>query len=191
MVLIVVLIGGIFATYAWQHQRVSTLTGQKLAADQAVDRLNNQIVPLLAAAKQSAAAGSANLNIVKIPELGVELSVPASLTSLTYHYSSDSLGQTAALSTKTIADASSNCAETAASDVGNGDVLGSLFKGLGTAELSKDTTLVRQYSNYYIAYIEPQGACVSGSTDNAGLSALILDETADLKASFTTIQSLQ
>jgi hypothetical protein len=186
--LILVLVIALFAVYGWQHGKVTTLTAQKLAADQAVDKLNNQIVPLEAAAKTSSTAGAGNQNVFTIPQLGIELTVPASLKTLTYYYASSTSGKVADLSTTTLADLNSGCAETLAKDTGNGDALGGLFRGTGTGTTSEDVTVVKQFSGYYIAYVQPQDTCAN--SNNNAVAAAAADETADLQASFSTIRPL-
>jgi hypothetical protein len=185
---ILVLVVALFAVYGWQHGKVTTLTTQKLAADQAVDKLNNQIVPLEAAAKTSSSTGAGNQNVVTIPQLGIELSVPASLKTLTYYYASSASGKVVDLSTTTLADLSSSCAETLAKNTGNGNALGGLFRGTGTGAAGAGVMVVKQFSGYYVAFVAPQATCAT--SDSSAVAAAVADETADLKASFSTIQLL-
>jgi hypothetical protein len=163
------------------------LTVQKLAADQAVDRLNNQIVPLLAAAKTTPTAGSASLNVFKIPELGIELSVPASLSTLTYLYETTDSGKVAKLSTSTLGALDAGCKQSTTEDTGADPALGTLYRANGTGHSSSGFVVEKQYATYYIGYTPPQSVCATTATINAVLPL----QLADFKASLSTIQPLQ
>jgi hypothetical protein len=184
--IILLLVVALFAVYGWQHGKVTTLTAQKLAADHAVDKLNNQLVPLEAAPKTTSTAGAGNQNVIKIPQLSIELTVPASLKTLTYTYETSDTGKVAKLSTSTLGALDTSCVENNAEDTGGNPALGTLFKGNGTGTNSSTTTVEKQYATYYIAYTPPQGSCANTTAINALLPA----QLADFKASLSTIQPL-
>jgi hypothetical protein len=185
--LIILLLGGIYGVYYWQHKQVNTLQSQKLAADKAIDSLNNQIVQQKQAATSSQATVGDNQNVFKVPELGIQITVPASLKTISYHYINNAFGKTVNMSTPTLTNLSLSCTETSKNDIAEGSALGGLFRGSGTGTSTPNSSVIKQYSSYYIAYVPPQGACNGVGVHNPTIVAVQSLETADLKASFSTI----
>ena len=125
--------------------------------------------------KASASAQKTSDNAtVKIPEMGVELTVPDTLSDITYNYSvNDPAGGTplagdtfADLSTDILDGIDSGCVANSSSDTAAGTALGSIVKGTGQGEKGEDFTILKQFNGYYIAYAEPQAACGSNSSND-------------------------
>ena len=134
-----------------------------------------------------------NANIIKFPELGVEITVPESIKDITYSsvntptFPQGLSGTIINLSTDSLTKLDKECSNT-----GMAPPLGALSKVNG--QYPKNPTvdnsagqLVKQYPDYYIGFSGPQAACSSvDSTSNVALSDLGL-----LKSSLSTINLIQ
>jgi len=131
---------------------------------------------------------SSATTVFKIPQLGIQITVPSSLSTLTYYY----LAQysTADFSTSTLAARASSCTANSSTDNANYDALGSLTKGQGIGKSQPDVTIEKQYSTYYIAYNEPQDTCLPSSSSNS-LENLLTGEQRAFQSSLSTIQPIQ
>ena len=124
-----------------------------------------------------------NQNVVKIPELSIEITVPDSIKDLVYvakTVQGDSFpsGPGADFSTATLTSKDQEC-----SDTGSAPPLGGLTKTAG--QYPTDPTidnasgsLVKQFSGFYISYSSPQAIC----SENSATEALATQQ----KSAFTT-----
>lgn len=127
------------------------------------------------------------LTTVKVPEAGLQISVPTSMQDLTYHVvSQTSTTVTVAFSTKTIEAAVPACK----ASNGNG-AFDTLIRGNGSYNGPSNPSsggLIKQYSNYYLAYNLPNGPCAKNlSTTN---QALLSTQAQDFYSALTTVKSL-
>jgi len=135
-------------------------------------------------ANKSKAKTATTPNILKIPELGIEISLPNSLKDLTYAVNNQTpvngeANISVGLSTVSLANLDPQCATSQSP-------IGILSKTSGQYPVSPtiDNTsgvLVEQYSTYYIAFAGSQAACsASTSTQNiqtSDKSELILNSS--------------
>lgn len=185
ILIIIIFAGGIYGVYAYQQKKINTANSQ-------ITTLTNENTMLKAALAKAQKASvvsvntqntstgtTSNLTVFKIPELGVSLSEPASLGDITYVANSTKTAVN--LSSKNLETADPACTATATTAP-----LGTITKGTGQFPTtpSTTTTLIKQYSTYYIAYVKPATNCSTSAQVNA-LAASLVD---DLKTSFTTIQ---
>lgn len=142
---------------------------------------------------------SATPDLIKIPQLGIEISVPASLEDLTYatgaenSFGSGTTGTGAWLSTKALAAADANCtASTGANANGGytGGPLGVIAKINGTYPTNPTDSsgdLVLQESGYYIAYQPSQSACSTSQS----VETIQTNDVEALKISNATVQLIK
>lgn len=162
MVVLVLVIVGLIGTIGWlvyqkgqdTKPQSSASTEKEQSAD-TPDNSDNEVV------KQE--------NIIKLPELGIQITVPDSIKDLQYFIEkqTDYRGQEvvyARLSTKTIAAQDSNCnAESSA--------IGVIAKGLGVFPPEDDQRymyygdLSKQFSGFFITYSKSQNPCASGDDE--------------------------
>jgi len=108
-------------------------------------------------------------SLFKIPQLGIEFTVPSSLKDIVYvvnpsrTLSTGQKVQSVTLSTESITKLNVSC-----SDTGNSPPLGTVSKTTGRYPTNPDATLnnasgglVKQFPSYYIAWNSPQAACSS------------------------------
>jgi Flp pilus assembly pilin Flp len=126
--------------------------------------------------------------IFKIPELGIQIAIPASLSTLTYNYSAQS--DSADVSTSLLSSEASGCTANDNKDSANFDALGLLTRGQGTGQEQPDVTIVKQYSTYYISYTEPQDTCLPSGASTS-LVNLWDNELQAFKNSLSTVQPIQ
>lgn len=129
---------------------------------------------------------SAGQTIVKISEAGMQIAVPSSLKDLTYHVVSNSGGAiTLAFSTKTLTTAIPDCS----ADKGNG-AFDTITRGDGTYPVPANPSsggLLKQYSNYYLAYTLPNAPCAKGlSVANQNL---LDDQAQDFYSVLASVQA--
>lgn len=182
ILILVVFAGGIYGVYAYQQKKINNQNGQINSLTSQASSLKSQLAtlenaPSVSTSTQSSSNSSQSL--FKIPELGISLTVPATLGDLTYVANS---AKTAAnLSTQNLATLDSSC--TASLTVAP---LGTITKTNGQFPASGDSTstLIKQYSSYYIAYVKPSASCSSVTQVNNLANTLITD----LKDTFSTVQ---
>ena len=129
--------------------------------------------------------------VVKLTKLGVELTVPNSISDLTFSVQKATTvnsepSQSVNLSTSALAKLDSKCAAD-----GTTPALGNLSKTNGQYPSSATVdntsgTLVMQFSTYYIGYTSPQSAC---SSKTAAETTATSDLT-DLKSSLSSVTAL-
>ena len=117
----------------------------------------------------------------KVPELGIQFDAPSSLAGLIYHASTDAKGVN--VSTKSISALDKNCTAT--------DVHGALG-GIRKSSTYPDTTasppvVVKQVSNFYIAYYVPQQSC----TTDANTADKIDLDVQTLKSALNSARAIQ
>ncbi len=131
-----------------------------------------------------------NKNIVKIPELGIQITVPDSIKDLVYapHNVTLSGGKPATyafFSTKTLTSEASGCSV-------NSGPLGSLERAGGQYPTNDPTAftelgaLVKQYPTFYISAGYPQAAC----SQNSAANKLAETQKGIFDSSFSTITQL-
>ena len=133
-----------------------------------------------------------NQNIVKFPELGIEITVPDSIKDLTYvtEYQTDSTNGKpityARLTTKSLEQLDSSCS---ASD----SALGVITKGIGTYPGQNPPTfdnygdLQKQLTGFFIGYSRSKAAC----SQTASTLTVQSQQTDVLVSSLTTIKPIQ
>ncbi len=101
-----------------------------------------------------------NQNIIKFNQLGVEISVPDSIKSISYTM------------TGNIVYVTDNVADTNSNNYGGNCSIAALvrFNGQYNAN-SMNGTLAKQFSTFYITYAHPQAACGNTPTDINQFSA--------------------
>jgi len=178
VIVIVGLIGAVgYLVYKNQHTTTKTVV----------------VTKVVKAPAQSSGSMAVNSNIIKFPNLGVEITVPDSIKDITYSsvntatFPQGLSGTIINLSTAFLTKLDKDC-----SDTGMAPPLGALSKvnGQYPTDATIDNSvgqLIKQYPNYYISFSGPQAACSSvDSTSNLGLANL-----ATLKSSLSTISLIQ
>lgn len=118
----------------------------------------------------SQSSATSATTVFKIPELGIEVTVPNSIKDIVYKVNSSgtvSTGQqvqSVTLSTQTLTNLDSDCSVN-----GSAPPLGTISKTQGQYPSSPDTDnssggLVKQFSTYYIAWNSPQAPCGSATS---------------------------
>ncbi len=192
-VLAVIAVAGILGASGWfvyQHNRTK-LIGAAPNSDQAAPAQN----------QQTATSPSTNQKTIQLPELGIQISVPASLSDLVYHTTTVTLPNgeqniLAYFSTKALTAADAKCSTDAAP-------LGTLGRVNGQYPTqSEDPTnvldygqLIKQFPTFYISAGYPQAGCsaaTSAGSDFAAASnnSLANTDKSAFQASFSTIQPL-
>ena len=168
--IVIVLIGGIYGVYGWQHGKVNSLNTQVTTLNSHIESLKNAPTPTPAPPKDQ----------IQITPLGIGITVPPDLLDLTY--STDSSNNTVNLSTTSLTELSSSCG--ANSQLGS--ALGDLSKVTNTYGSSTSAILVKQFSDFYIAYTPAKTACSS----DASVNVFVHDLVSDLENSFSTTELL-
>jgi len=175
--LLIVLVGGMYAVYNWQHKKVNDL-------DTKVSNLNSQVQTLQQKANNSSSAGSSTTSTAaqytfNIAPLGIQFTVPPILADLTYVANSNN--DTANISSQSLEAIASSCEPNAST----GSALGDIIKETGQFQTNSTSTLIKQYSTYYVAYAKAASSC---STDSS-VNSLITTLTTDLVSTFSSIQT--
>lgn len=178
LVAIIILIGGGYELYSWQHKKVTSLNTQVQSLNLQVSTLQSQ----LTAAKLAASSATVQ-NVFKITELGVQFKVPTILADLTYAANTQKTVVNVSSQTLTVLDAACTANAT------TGKALGNISKVTGQFPTTPTTTttLVKQFPTFYIAYTSSPSACSTVAQVNS-LSATLV---ADLKTAFSTISLSQ
>jgi outer membrane murein-binding lipoprotein Lpp len=182
-VLVLVLIGGVgYGVYYWQQQQVKTLNTEVNTLTVQAAGLNKQITTLNAQVKaDTKTAAVANQNVIKITNLGIQITVPDSIKDLTFTTSSTT---ESGLSTASLTSKNATCSAT--------DMpLGNLNKATGTYPANPTINnapgaLVKQFNGFYIAYSSPQAACSNDTLTN-GYQTTQLDV---LRAALPTVTQI-
>jgi hypothetical protein len=131
------------------------------------------ITTYVSKAKKTTITSPASTTIVKIPDLGIEVSVPTSINDLTYAYRTSTTGfgnneqlRIANLSTASLTALDSNCSASSQTALG----------GLGEANGTYPTNaydqadvgqLVKQFPNFYVSWFTSQASCTFGGNTPA------------------------
>ena len=183
------LVGG-YVLYT-QHQNVSVYDG--LTNGVIVAKHPKKVVAKTTSAPAPAptpAAAATDQNIVKITELGIQITVPDSLKDLAYRTrTTNSTSLTADFSTQTLIGKDANCGDDGTSET---PPLGALSKTSGqypTNPTIENTngSLVKQFSTYYIGYSSPQAVC---SNDDA-VNKLAGDDLTAFKSALSSMTEIK
>lgn len=139
----------------------------------------------------TSSTSSTNQNIKKIPELGIQITVPDSIKDLTYTPGTvTSNGQSmpvADFSTQSLTVMEPACASTNQPST----ALGRLAKTNGQYPADASTAsgkLVKQFSTYYIiSYNAPQASC---AVNNGSAEKLRESQVADFQAALSSVQQI-
>ena len=110
----------------------------------------------------------ANQNVVKIPELGIQITVPDSIKDLTYQVHTGTLqngnqATFAFFSTAALTAADAYCGPGAA-PLGSLEEASGQYPSSDPLAVGKYGQLVKQFPTFYISHGVPQGACSTNST---------------------------
>jgi hypothetical protein len=181
VLILIVFAGGIYGVYAYQQKKINNLNTQVNSLTASNVSLNSQLSKAKSSVSVSLSNSSSNttLTLFKIPELGISFNLPANLADLTYV--ANSAKTSVNVSTQTLTTLDTACTASATSAP-----LGSITKTNGKfpTTTSTTTTLIKQYTTYYIAYVKPAASCSTVAQVNSLASSLVTD----LKSSFSTIQ---
>jgi hypothetical protein len=192
LIVLLLIIGGIYGVYDWQHRKVTQADNVNTALNSEVSSLQTQ----LNTANKSLATAKAALNnsSINVSALGISLSVPTSLKDLTMATNTTPTKLTVNgasvtpievnLSSTSLATLDSACSTAKAA-------LGVLSKTTGqypatpTASNSSGT-LIEQFSSYYLAYSVPV-ACSKVASTNATQTSLVNNLIAALTKTNITV----
>lgn len=158
---IIVVVAASYSTYYWQHQKLKTAQSQKTTAEQMITSLNTQVAEL------QKSTTTPSKNVLTVPELGIEVTVPSKLSDMTYAvlnetavagHSNTSIG----LSTLGLITLDPKC-NAAQAPLGTLSKTAGKYPAIPTINNSSGQ-LLTQYSTYYLAYEAPQTACSSSTT---------------------------
>jgi len=124
-----------------------------------------------------------NQNIVKIPEMGIQITVPDSIKDLTYKAVNVDGVEYTSFSTTTVTNLDAACSAT------NG-AIGGLVKASGqysSIGTNEALSLVKQFSTFYILFGSPQSTC--SMDDN--IQSQVTQDLAALRSSLPSIAQLQ
>jgi hypothetical protein len=192
LIILLVVVGGVYGIYSWQHSKVNTLTSDNTALSADVTSLQSQLSSTnqkLALLESTATTSST----IKFTTLGISISLPSALKDLVFTDNASPAKLTVNgasvtpisvnLSSASLTNLDSACSTANAA-------LGVLSKTTGTYPATPTTanssgTLIKQYSTYYIAYTSP-AACSKTTTTNTTQSSLV----SDLKTALNNITVL-
>lgn len=187
VIFLVVLAAVAYGVYYWQHQRVNKLASQNDGYSQQIADLQKQVSQLKA--DNSKKAPPANQNIIKVKELGIQLTVPDSLKDLTYVTKTGSsdgkITIAATFTTRSLLTKDTNC--TAARGP-----IGTISKVTGTYPTNpteSDGTLIKQFSNFYVSYSHSQSSCSAEGNTTANL--LQTGQSADLQLAASSVTEIK
>lgn len=150
--------------------------------------------PLSTTLSTSKTSTTPSTSVFKVPQLGVEFTVPIVIKDIVYTVdpsrtlSTGQKVQSVTLSTETLTKLAADC-----SDTGSAPPLGTISKTTGKYPTKPDIdlnnasgALIKQFPTYYIAWNSPQAGC--GSTMSVSTKALA--ETNLFSPSLKTVQPL-
>jgi len=166
LIVVLILVGGLgYLGYKQVNKKSTTNTSSTTAAT-------------TTKTTTSATTSTPNQNIVKIPELGIQIIVPDSLKDLTYAAAKNEYGNAVAyFSTTTLTNLDAACS----------GKLGALTQIKGQYGQPGDGGLVKQFSAFWISGFTAQSQC---SMDNAAANALQLQQSAVLGSAYPSITQL-
>lgn len=186
ILLFLIAIAGVgYSVYFWQQNKnLQTDVNNKSTQ---IHDLNIEVNSLESA---NAINVESNQNVIPIRELGISITVPDSISDLTYSYSSHitetSITKTVGFSTQAITDEYAGTNVCASYD--SAPPLGTFYKLNGTYpnDSTYSPVLVKQTASYYIAYQSPQADCaINQSGTNSTYATLT-----DFKNSLSTVKEL-
>jgi Tfp pilus assembly protein FimT len=142
------------------------------------------VTKVVKAPAQSSSSMAVNSNIIKFPELGVEVTVPDSLKTIKYTMVGD------------IAYVTDSSKDTNSNNYGGNCSIAALSKVSGQYSSTSTTSgapdplanpLAKQFSNFYITYGHPQAICGSTTTETTQFS----NDTAAFSKALATISLIQ
>ncbi|HEV2412818.1 MAG TPA: hypothetical protein VGS28_03360 [Candidatus Saccharimonadales bacterium] len=202
LVIIALLIaaGALYGTYYWQHQKVTKATNQVSSLNTQIMSLENQVRSLNGQLSKKPASSSSTpstptTTTVKLTQMGVEFTVPSSLSDLTYYYSTTDPSGGGTISGETFADVSassiasqdSGCTANSTTNNAQGTALGMIIKGTGTGVSAEGLDVIKQFNGYFIAYSEPQATCSSSTS----VDSTLMSDIAALKTALSSVQPIQ
>jgi cytoskeletal protein RodZ len=142
------------------------------------------------------ATQAASTTVFKIPELGIEITVPNAIKDIVYTVnppgtlSTGQQAQSVTLSTQTLTNLDADCSVS-----GGAPALGTVSKVTGQYPTNPDVDsnnvsggLVEQFPSYYIGWNSPQAACGTATTTN---SEALADTNLFSTALDATVQPIQ
>lgn len=125
-----------------------------------------------------------NQNIVKIPELGIQITVPDSIKDLTYKAENMDGVEYTSFSTTTVTNLDAACSATNGA-IGRLSKTSGQYSSIGTN--GESGSLVKQFSTFYILFSSPQSTC--SMDDN--IQSQVTQDLAVLRSSLPSIAQLQ
>jgi Tfp pilus assembly major pilin PilA len=168
LIVVLILVGGLgYLGYKQVNKKSTTSTSSTTASTATTTKTTTP-----------ATTPTPNQNIVKIPELGIQITVPDRLKDLTYVASKTEFGNAVAyFSTTTLTNLDAACS----------GKLGALTQIKGQYGQPGDGGLVKQFSAFWISGFTAQSQC---SMDNAAANALQLQQSAVLGSAYPSITQL-
>jgi cell division protein FtsL len=168
LLLTLIILGSVsYSVYSWlQNQQQKTDLNSKNAQ---ISKLNDELSSL-----KSESKAESKSNVIPIKELGISITVPDSISDITYSYESyksngtiENARETVGLSTKSLTDTYASTADCTSFD--SSPPLGTLSKVVGVYPEVPNVhntpgRLVKQFDGYYIAYTNSQSLCANGQT---------------------------
>jgi len=182
ILLVLIALGGVgYSVYAMmQNSSQSALLSDK---DAQIKTLNVKVATLETQAPSTTVvtATKSTGNVIPIRELGVSITVPDSIKDVTYSYKPSTYGEETQFSTKKLTDtykATSECTSFGASPP-----LGLIERREGQAGsgATASTTVIKQFSTFFILYSTPQAPCANGQTGAPAELQIFKDSLSTLK----------
>ncbi len=128
----------------------------------------------------------ANQNVVKIPELGIQITVPDSIKDLTYQTTSGTLNDgahatMARFSTSSLATTDAKCGASSGPLGVLESVSGQYPTNIQQTALNDYGELIKQFPTFYVSYFSQNAACSANATTQATAT--------QAKVAFTTAES--
>jgi Tfp pilus assembly protein PilV len=172
LIVVLILVGGLgYLGYKQVNKKSKTSTSSTTAAT------TTKITT-------SATTSTPNQNIVKIPELGIQITVPDSIKDLTYKAENMDGVEYASFSTTTVTNLDAACSATNGA-IGRLSKTSGQYSSIGTN--GESGSLVKQFSTFYILFVSPQSAC--SMDDN--IQSQVTQDLAVLRSSLPSIAQLQ
>jgi cell division protein FtsL len=176
VLVIVIFVGGLYGVYKYQQNKIDSANAKVKVLTTENEALKNEI------SRNSSMMSNSTISTTttfKFPEQGFSLKLPTELADITYVENSTKTGANISTQALTAADPACTSSATVAP-------LGTIEKVTGQfpTATSTTTTLIKQYSTYYIAYIKPASNC-SASTQVNNLANSLIN---NLKSTFTSIE---
>jgi outer membrane murein-binding lipoprotein Lpp len=184
---IILIAAAAYGGYYWEHTKVAKLNSDVSILNTKVIALTGQVANLQAAAKQSQGSSATvpNQNVIKIPALGVQITVPDGIKDLTVSAPSTSSSKgngvtSVNISTQTISSAIPPC---------KANAFGSLSKTPGQYPTSGVSTATwhQQFSSFYLTLSPSVASCAPAPTSQTN-QKLLAAQSAVFEASLPSIE---